>query len=92
MGPDADLMQSGWGDATCFSNPANTNNTCTSDQKSGFDWAGLKTGGFSSYNDFSFSGFSCADSFGKRDLLPRTGSGFQVRAPGRWPRGAGSRC
>lgn len=68
-----------WGDAPSFSNPSNTNNNCSADQQSGFDWSGLPTGGFSNYGGFGFSGFSCQNSFqpnSKRSLRTRTG--FQV--------------
>ncbi|KAF7512825.1 hypothetical protein GJ744_011928 [Endocarpon pusillum] len=63
-----------WGSAKSFSNPANTNNQCTDDQKSGFDWADLPIGGFDSYKGFDFSGFDCSSGGGKRSLNTRTGS------------------
>jgi hypothetical protein len=63
-----------WGDAKSFSNPSNTNNECTQDQKSGFDWSDLPTGDFGSYKGFDFSGFSCSSSDDKRSLISRTGS------------------
>ncbi|KAK2624695.1 hypothetical protein QTJ16_005888 [Diplocarpon rosae] len=64
--------------ASPFSNPYNTNNECNTQQSSGFDWSSLDLGSFADYGDFSFSGFSCAGSFGsgqKRDVL--TGRTFQ---------------
>ncbi len=63
-----------WGSAKSFSNPANTNNECTDDQKSGFDWSDLSIGGFDSYKGFDFSGFDCSSEDGKRSLNARTGS------------------
>ncbi|OAL32846.1 hypothetical protein AYO22_00172 [Fonsecaea multimorphosa] len=52
-----------WGDSPTFSSVSNTNNSCTTDQQSGFDWSGLPTGSFNNYGGFGFSGFSCQDSF-----------------------------
>ncbi|KIX03038.1 uncharacterized protein Z518_06588 [Rhinocladiella mackenziei CBS 650.93] len=69
-----------WGDAPSFANPSNTNNNCSADQQSGFDWSGLPTGGFNSYGGFGFNGFSCKDSFQpsqKRSLQTR--SDFQSK-------------
>jgi hypothetical protein len=60
-----------WGNAKTFSNPSNTNNNCTQNQQSGFDWSTLPTGSFSSFGGFDFSGFSCSNSFSKRSLLAR---------------------
>ncbi|KAG0650300.1 hypothetical protein D0Z07_2959 [Hyphodiscus hymeniophilus] len=62
----------GWTDASAFSCPSNTDNHCSSQQSSGFDWSSLNLGSFSSYGGFSFEGFSCSSSFGgsgKRDTL-----------------------
>lgn len=52
-----------WDTAQAFSNPSNTNNTCTDVQQSGFDWSTLPTGSFSSFGGFDFSGFQCSSSF-----------------------------
>jgi len=60
--------------------PANTNNNCSVDQQSGFDWSSLPTGNFNSYGGFGFSGFSCQNSFqpnAKRSL--RTRDDFQPK-------------
>ncbi|QSZ37183.1 hypothetical protein DSL72_009277 [Monilinia vaccinii-corymbosi] len=68
----------GWAeDIPGFSCPSNTNNECSSSQEGGWDFGDLASGPFSSYNDFSFSGFTCSDSFGKRDnpKFPRRSSG-----------------
>ena len=71
-----------WGDANPFPNPSNHKNICSKQQKSGFDWSGLPSGGFNKFDDFDFSGFTCKDSFsgrkGRRALEARTG--FQVCA------------
>ena len=67
-------FQYNWGAAKSFSNPANTNNECTEEQKSGFDWSDLPIGGFQSYKGFEFAGFSCSTSDDKRSLRTRTGS------------------
>ena len=63
----------GWTDASSYSCPGNTNNHCSNQQQGGYDWSGLGTGSFSSYGSNSFSGFSCSNSFGKRDLLSKRG-------------------
>ena len=62
-----------WTDAPSFDCPSNSNDQCTSQQSSGFDWGSLATGSFDIYGGLSFSGFSCADSFPfrKRDLNER---------------------
>lgn len=67
----------GWNDATPFSCPGNTNNHCSSSQQGGYNWSGLSNGKFTSFGSNQFSGFSCASSFGKRDLL--TKRGFQSK-------------
>ena len=56
-------VATGWGDSPSFSSVSNTDNNCTTDQKNGFDWSGLPTGGFNSFGGFGFNGFSCQDSF-----------------------------
>ncbi|KAK5734428.1 hypothetical protein LTR17_008929 [Elasticomyces elasticus] len=65
----------GWDvSARGYSNPANTNNECSSSQQGGYDWSGLSQGSFSSYGSNSFSGFSCADAPAqKRDALSKRG-------------------
>ncbi|KAI1206693.1 uncharacterized protein F4807DRAFT_437922 [Annulohypoxylon truncatum] len=68
----------GFSDAPKFSCPDNTNNTCTPDIAGGLNWSDLPTGGFSSYKGFTWSGFTCASSFGKRDQLVGRGS-FQSK-------------
>ncbi|KAK4547752.1 hypothetical protein LTR36_000710 [Oleoguttula mirabilis] len=65
-------VATGWSvDAKSYSCPSNTNNSCSSSQQGGYDWSGLSTGSFSSYGSNSFSGFSCSDSFSKRDALTK---------------------
>jgi hypothetical protein len=60
-----------------FNSPTYNNNECSDKQNSGYDWSDLPTGGFSGYDDFNFSGgsggsgWSCANSFGKRDSLTK---------------------
>jgi hypothetical protein len=58
-----------WTDYSGFSCPSNTQNDCSSQQQQGFDWHDLPPGPVDSYNDFSFSGFTCQNSFSKRDTL-----------------------
>lgn len=72
-------IATGWGDSPSFPSVSNTNNNCSADQSSGFDWSGLPTGSFGSYGGFNFGGFSCQNSFqpnAKRSLLTR--ENFQV--------------
>lgn len=58
----------GWRlDAQKYSSPYNTNNECSTDQKTGYDWGNLEPGSFDSYGSNKFSGFKCGNSFGKRD-------------------------
>ncbi|KAF2268120.1 hypothetical protein CC78DRAFT_36891 [Lojkania enalia] len=58
-----------------FNSPQYNNNECNDKQKDGFNWGDLPKGPFSGYSDFNFggggSGWSCADSFGKRDSLTK---------------------
>ena len=63
-------MQS-WGDYPSFNTPKSNNNKCDGQQQSGWNWGNLGTGGFSNYDGFDFSGFECANSFGKRDVLTK---------------------
>lgn len=59
----------GWRlDAHKYSSPSNTNNQCSTEQKTGYTWDRLEPGSFSSYGNNKFSGFKCGNSFGKRDL------------------------
>lgn len=60
-----------WTDAPSYSCPSSSSNQCNSQQSSGFDWESLGTGGFSSYGNFGFSGWSCSNSFSKRGLQER---------------------
>lgn len=62
----------GWNlDARKYSAPYNTNNQCSGEQKSGYNWGNLEPGSFSSYGNNKFSGFKCGNSFGKRDQLSK---------------------
>lgn len=65
------VSASGWGDAGSYSCPGNTNNHCSPSQQGGYDWSSLSPGSFSSYGSNDFSGFSCGDSYDKRDLLSK---------------------
>jgi hypothetical protein len=69
-----------WGAATPFQNPTNNDNVCNDQQKGGFNWQGLPTGGFNSFGGFDFSGFNCQNSFSKRSNRPglEARNGFQV--------------
>lgn len=66
-------IATGWTDASAYSCPGNTNNSCSSSQEGGYDWSGLQSGSFNSYGTNSFSGFSCSNgnSWHKRDLSRR---------------------
>ena len=62
----------GWRlDAQKYSSPYNTNNECSTDQKSGYNWDNLEPGSFNSYGSNKFSGFKCGNSFGKRDGITK---------------------
>ncbi|EME77248.1 uncharacterized protein MYCFIDRAFT_217024 [Pseudocercospora fijiensis CIRAD86] len=61
----------GWGGGSSYSTPDNTDNQCSSEQSSGYNWSGLNSGSFSNYGSNTFSGWSCSNSFGKRDLLSK---------------------
>ncbi|KAI5867831.1 hypothetical protein GGS23DRAFT_199925 [Durotheca rogersii] len=67
----------GFHNAPKFTCPDNTDNKCILDQDRGFDWSDLPFGGFDSYKGFKWSGFTCSEKFGKRDLL--TGRSFQSK-------------
>ena len=60
-----------WNDAAVFPNPANTDNQCTQNQQSGFDWSTLPTGSFNSFGGFQFSGFTCSNSFTNTSVSKR---------------------
>ncbi|KAK0105236.1 hypothetical protein ONS96_004635 [Cadophora gregata f. sp. sojae] len=78
LAASAELASATFFDSSKFSCPANTNNECNPQQSTGFNWDTLNLGPFQNYGDFSFSGWSCAGSFGsgrKRDVL--TGRTFQ---------------
>lgn len=58
----------GWRlDAQKYPSPYNTNNECSTDQQTGYNWDNLEPGSFDSYGSNKFSGFTCGNSFGKRD-------------------------
>ena len=61
----------GWSDAGSYTCPGNSDNHCSPSQQGGYDWSGLSDGSFSSYGSNDFSGFSCGNSFGKRDVLSK---------------------
>ncbi|KAI3335482.1 hypothetical protein F4824DRAFT_158136 [Ustulina deusta] len=71
------VTATGFHDAPSFSCPDNSNNQCTSDMTTGFDWSDLAIGGFGSYKGFTYSGYTCSQKFGKRDEL--TGRSFQSK-------------
>ncbi|KAL9611998.1 MAG: hypothetical protein Q9167_003398 [Letrouitia subvulpina] len=59
----------GWLDAQVFKAPFSIDNVCDEHQKNGYDFTDLAIGVFSIYGGADFSGFTCANSFDKRDLL-----------------------
>ncbi|GIZ37325.1 hypothetical protein CKM354_000077500 [Cercospora kikuchii] len=61
----------GWGDRAYFSTPDTTDNKCSTNQTNGYDWKDLSTGSFNNYGSNKFSGWTCANSFGKRDSLTK---------------------
>ncbi|KAK6440089.1 hypothetical protein LTR95_003694 [Oleoguttula sp. CCFEE 5521] len=66
------VAATGWQlDASRYSNPANTDNQCSTPQSSGYDWSSLNNGAFDSYGSNKFSGFTCGDSPNKRDVLSK---------------------
>lgn len=72
-GNDADRSFQGWTDAGSFNCPANTNNNCNSQQKSGWDFGDLSVGAsVSQYSGFNLDGWACAGDNKKRSLSPRT--------------------
>lgn len=65
-------VATGWRlDAQQYSCPENTNNECSTEQNSGYNWGNLEPGDFSSYGSNKFSGFKCGNSFGKRDGITK---------------------
>ncbi|KAL4965921.1 uncharacterized protein BDV14DRAFT_199374, partial [Aspergillus stella-maris] len=60
----AQATGSWWGSDECYTAPENTNNECTEQQQSGFNWDGLDIGDFTSFGGLDFSGFSCSSGFG----------------------------
>lgn len=71
VGLASSAAATGWLDEDAYSSPWNTDNQCTEPQHGGYDWSGLDDGSFSNYGSSSFSGFSCGNSWGKRDLLTK---------------------
>ena len=65
------VATSGWTDASSYSCPGNTDNSCSDSQQGGYDWSGLDEGDFRQYGSNDFSGFKCSNSYGKRDLLTK---------------------
>jgi len=65
-------ISQGFKDAPAFPCPGNTDNKCTDKQLSGFDFSSLPFGPFSSYNNFSFKGWTAGSDNSKR-FSPRTG-------------------
>ncbi|RAK98261.1 extracellular serine-threonine rich protein [Aspergillus ibericus CBS 121593] len=53
-----------WETDECYPSPGKSDNDCSDNQKTGFDWSGLALGSFSAYAGFDFSGFSLKESFG----------------------------
>lgn len=65
-------VATGWRlDANKYSAPSNTKNECSTDQKTGYNWEGLEAGAFNKYGSNKFKGFTCGNSFGKRDGLTK---------------------
>ena len=71
VGLASQAAATGWLDQDAYSCPSNTDNKCSDSQQGGYDWSGLESGSFDSYGSNSFSGFSCGNSYGKRDLLTK---------------------
>lgn len=69
-------VATGWLDASAYTCPGNTETHCSPDQQQGYAWDGLSKGAFDSYGSNKFSGFTCSDSFDKRELSKR---GFQSK-------------
>lgn len=86
VGLASSAAATGWLDEDAYSCPSNTDNKCSEQQQAGYDWSGLDEGSFSSYGSNSFSGFSCGNSYGKRDLLTKRTFQRCVRAVSRLDR------
>ncbi|PLB53236.1 hypothetical protein P170DRAFT_348433, partial [Aspergillus steynii IBT 23096] len=52
-----------WGTDTCYPSPENSDNDCSEEQRTGFNWGGVGEGDFSNYGGFDFSGFSMKSKF-----------------------------
>ncbi|KAH0548636.1 hypothetical protein GP486_007820 [Trichoglossum hirsutum] len=65
------VVATDWKDYDSFSCPSNTKNDCDDKEQKGFDWGDLNVGSVDKYNGYSFSGFECKNSFGKRDALSK---------------------
>jgi hypothetical protein len=66
----------GFHNAPPFSCPGNQDNVCEDKQHGGYDWSDLTPGHFEDYDGFKWNGWTCEDSFSRRDLLaPRTFGG-----------------
>jgi hypothetical protein len=74
--PDLTRAQFNFLSAPAFSCPANTNNQCSSQKQSGWDFSGLASGLFSQYDTDDFSGFTCNGGSLKRYALRARDNGF----------------
>ncbi|KAK1140818.1 hypothetical protein N8T08_009814 [Aspergillus melleus] len=52
-----------WGTDTCYPSPENSDNDCSEEQRTGFNWGGIGEGDFSHYGGFDFSGFAMKHKF-----------------------------
>jgi hypothetical protein len=69
-------FRGGFHNAPPFSCPGNQDNVCEENQHGGYDWSDLNPGHFEDYDGFKWNGWTCEDSFSRRDLLaPRTFGG-----------------
>ncbi|KAF7557053.1 hypothetical protein G7046_g6123 [Stylonectria norvegica] len=57
--------------ANSYSCPKNTDNKCDDKQKGGWTWGDLSPGKFDNYDGWNFNGWTCEDSFSKRDPLAK---------------------
>ncbi|KAI1519397.1 CFEM domain containing protein [Pyrenophora tritici-repentis] len=73
MGLAAQQATATWDFFGNFPTPKYSENECSDKQKGGFDWSDLLDGAsVGVYGDFDFSGgWTCANSFGKRDALSK---------------------
>ncbi|KAL4931147.1 extracellular serine-threonine rich protein [Aspergillus undulatus] len=53
-----------WGSEECYTAPEITDNECSEQQQTGFNWDSLDIGDFTSFGGLDFSGFSCSRGFG----------------------------